>query len=58
VSCCSGHGFKFAPIIGDIVAQVVSSDEDTETTNQTYNKWNHHFKLVHHKKNGLYSQND
>lgn len=24
-SCCSGHGFKFAPVIGDIAAQIVQN---------------------------------
>jgi glycine/D-amino acid oxidase-like deaminating enzyme len=54
VSCCSGHGFKFSPIIGDIVAQVVSSEKEGETTNQAYNNWKHLFKFSYHKEKGLY----
>ncbi len=26
-ACCSGHGFKFAPLIGEIVSQIVSFNE-------------------------------
>ena len=33
VSCCSGHGFKFTPIIGEIVTELCqkgSSNHNTE----------------------------
>ncbi|HJT38444.1 MAG TPA: hypothetical protein VJ818_08470, partial [Actinomycetota bacterium] len=28
-SACSGHGFKFAPIVGDIVADIVDGTESS-----------------------------
>ncbi|MGI9097515.1 MAG: hypothetical protein ACR2H2_03320 [Solirubrobacteraceae bacterium] len=27
VSCCSGHGFKFVPVIGEIVADLIVDGE-------------------------------
>lgn len=57
VSCCSGHGFKFAPIIGDIAAQIVTSKseyKDVKTRNEAYNTWSHLFKFPYHQEKGLY----
>jgi glycine/D-amino acid oxidase-like deaminating enzyme len=54
-SCCSGHGFKFAPIIGEIISQIVTpiseetKNSSTKVKNPAFNKWQHIFRIAYHQ---------
>jgi sarcosine oxidase len=54
-SCCSGHGFKFAPIIGEIISQIVTpiseetNNSSTKVKNPAFNKWQHIFRIAYHQ---------
>jgi sarcosine oxidase len=51
-SCCSGHGFKFSPIMGEIAAEILIGNKDKSnepTSNEVFNKWKHMFKFAYHE---------
>ena len=45
VSACSGHGFKFSPIVGQIVRDLIEDEESIEL----FEKNRHLFSIAYHQ---------
>ena len=45
VSCCSGHGFKFAPVLGKVISDVVSTGKSIEA----FEKYKHALSIPYHR---------
>ena len=43
-SCCSGHGFKLAPIMGDIISDLLTKNKSFEL----FEKNRHTFQIPYH----------
>ena len=44
-SCCSGHGFKFGPVIGDIVCDLLKKNKSIDL----FEKYRHTFQIPYHQ---------
>lgn len=50
VSCCSGHGFKFSPVLGKIVSDVITTNKSMDL----FEKWRYTLQIPYHRGTNLH----
>lgn len=44
-SCCSGHGFKFSPVLGKVAADLLLHNKSIDI----FEKWRHTYCIAYHQ---------